>query len=44
MSGNIERVHAEKAVLYWQGAVPDSLMQESILQLRYDYLKKLIER
>ena len=39
---HIDLAQAEKAVLCWQGAVPDHLMQESILQLRYGYIKKLI--
>lgn len=40
----IDLAQAEKAVLYWQGAVSDIVMQESILQLRYGYIRKLIQR
>lgn len=42
VESRIDLAQAERAVLCWQGAVSDTVMQESILQLRYDYLRKLI--
>ena len=39
----IDLAQAEKAVLCWQGTVSDTAMQEAILQLRYDYIQKLIQ-
>jgi hypothetical protein len=44
MDGRIDRAQAESELLYWQGAIPDSLLQEAILQLRYDYISTLIGR
>lgn len=43
MENRLECAQAEKAVLYWQGAIPDIVMQEAILKIRYDYLKKLLQ-
>lgn len=39
----IELAQAEQAIVCWQGAIPDSFMQESILQLRYEYIRKLYD-
>lgn len=32
---------AEKRVLYWQDAMPNNVIQEAVLQLRYEYIQKL---
>ena len=34
---------AEKSLLYWQDAMPDVIVQEALVDLRYAYLAKLIK-
>lgn len=41
LEGTTDLAAAEVSLLYWQGAVSDTIMQEAILQLRYRYLRKL---
>jgi len=42
LNKRMDLTRAEQSVLYWHDAIPDIPMQEAILQLRYDYLKKLL--
>lgn len=41
LADGIELAVAERALLDWQGTVSDTVMQNSILQLRYSYLRIL---
>lgn len=42
LNNTITREQAEQAVVYWQGAVSDVVLQEAMVQLRYEYIKKLV--
>lgn len=41
LANNIDLVAAEQSLLYWQEALSDIIMQETMVTLRYSYIKKL---
>jgi hypothetical protein len=35
---------AEKSLLYWSGLVPDTLMQDGLVSMRYTYLMHVLQK
>lgn len=42
LSGALNLQQAEKSLLYWNGLVPDALMQDGLLYMRYKYLMQML--